>query len=81
MYQKTLAVAPRYPPAYNNLGIVYARQGRFDEAVQISKMAIRLTPNNVSFYRNLALAYHQQGKKSEAEAVQAQVRWLKKRGR
>ena len=76
MYQKTLAIAPGYPPSYNNLGIAYARQMKLDEAVEMFKNAIRLTPGNVNFHRNLALAYNQQGGKSAAEAVMAHIKWL-----
>jgi hypothetical protein len=79
MYQKTLALAPKYPSAYNNLAIAYARQGKFKEAIPLFKEAIRLTPDNVSFYRNLAVAYSQEGKKAEAEAVMEQVKWLSKK--
>ena len=79
MYRKTLALAPKYPPAYNNLAIAYARQGKAKEAIPLFKEAIKLTPGNISFYRNLAVAYNQEGKKSEAAAVMEQVKWLTKR--
>ena len=72
---------PSYAHAYNNLGVVYAKQGKFDEAVAQFQLAIRLIPTNVSFYRNLALAYSQQGKKAEAEAVLEQVKWLTGKGK
>jgi tetratricopeptide (TPR) repeat protein len=59
--------------AYHHLGMAFnhrgsypqaiasARQMRLDEAVEMFKNAIRLTPGNVNFHRNLALAYNQQG--------------------
>ena len=42
---------------------------RLDEAVEMFKNAIRLTPGNVNFHRNLPLAYEQQGEKSAEEAI------------
>jgi Flp pilus assembly protein TadD len=60
---KTLAIAPAYPPAYNNLAIAHAREGKFTEAVPLFKKAIQLNPCDASFYRNLALAYRREGKK------------------
>jgi Flp pilus assembly protein TadD len=47
-----------------------------DEAVEMFKKALQLTPNNINFNRNLALAYDQQGKKAAAEAVRAHIKWL-----
>ena len=81
MYWKVIALNPSYSNAYNNLGNVYARLGRFSEAVEQYKLAIRLDPANAAIYHNLASTYNQQGKKAEAEAVMEQVRWLTGKGK
>jgi Flp pilus assembly protein TadD len=76
MYKNALNTAPSYAPSYNNLGIIYATQGKFDEAVALFKKAIQLTPKNPKYHRNMALAYLQQGKTAEAEATMENLKRL-----
>jgi serine/threonine protein kinase/tetratricopeptide (TPR) repeat protein len=40
--------------AYANLGIVYYAKGQYEKAVEITRQAARLAPDNVGYYENLA---------------------------
>jgi eukaryotic-like serine/threonine-protein kinase len=53
-YQETIESYPRVPGAYGNLGVVYADQGQYEKAVEITRRAMRLAPDRVSHYSNLA---------------------------
>ena len=55
MQDKSLAA-----PAYNRLGIVYAKQKKYRSAIRCFKRAI-LLEESLSGYHNLGLAYHQRG--------------------
>jgi tetratricopeptide (TPR) repeat protein len=52
---------------YQYLGIVYALQKKFPEALNIYKDAIALSPNNANNYLNLAITYQQMGNQEEAK--------------
>jgi eukaryotic-like serine/threonine-protein kinase len=53
-YQEEIENYPRIFAAYGNLGTVYAEQGQYEKAVEITRRAIHLTPDAVSEYGNLA---------------------------
>ena len=52
--------------AYNNLGITFQTQGRFDEAIVQYREAIRLNSNYSNAHTNLGVALAAQGKLDEA---------------
>ena len=52
-YQEKIASYPRDVAAYNNLGIIYAEQGRYEKAEEITRQGIRVSPNEVTLYENL----------------------------
>jgi serine/threonine protein kinase/tetratricopeptide (TPR) repeat protein len=52
-YQETIESYPRDFGAYGNLGIVYALQGQYEKALDITKQALRLAPDAFN-YDNLA---------------------------
>ncbi len=64
--RKSLAIEPNYIDAHNNLGIIYSRQGRLNEAIGQYLEAIRLGPGNVEAYNNMGVAYARQGRIKEA---------------
>jgi len=45
---------PRDVGALGNLGTLYANQGQYDKAVELTKQAHRLEPGNEGYYENLA---------------------------
>jgi tetratricopeptide (TPR) repeat protein len=53
-YQETIESYPREDAAYNRLGDVYASQGQYEKAAEITRQALRLAPDNVGRYGNLA---------------------------
>ena len=53
-YQEEIESYPRESRAYGNLGIVYAAQGQYEKAAEITTASLRLAPDNVSWYENLA---------------------------
>ncbi|MFQ5900081.1 MAG: tetratricopeptide repeat protein [Thermodesulfobacteriota bacterium] len=57
---------PDVPIVHNNLGTVYAEQGRLDDAVREYQITLRLDPNYVKAHYNLGVTYAKQGKLNDA---------------
>ena len=57
----------RYADAYNNLGIVLARQGKLREAVASHIEGLKIQPDRASDHNNLGQAYEQLGEMDNAE--------------
>jgi tetratricopeptide (TPR) repeat protein len=53
-YQKEIESYPREDVAYSQLGIVFARQGQYEKATEITRQAVRLAPDDLARYANLA---------------------------
>ena len=53
-YQETIESYPRDSSAYNNLGGVYADQGQYEKAVEVTRQGLRLAPDQITPYENLA---------------------------
>ena len=53
-YQETVDNYPRDFSAGNNLGVVFASEGNYEKAVDITQQVQRLAPDHVSVYENLA---------------------------
>jgi len=45
-YKALIAINPRHTAAYNNLGIVYGKTGRADEAITSFRKQIEVSPRN-----------------------------------
>jgi eukaryotic-like serine/threonine-protein kinase len=61
-FQEEIASYPRKPGVYGSLGIVYASQGEYEKASEITRRAVPLAPDAVRWYTNLvnyALALQQ----------------------
>jgi Flp pilus assembly protein TadD len=67
--QKALQLRPVYPEALNNLGILYLRTQRRDDAVASFKESIRVAPAFDQSYLNLARVYTLEGAPEKARAV------------
>ena len=67
----------RYADAFNNLGIVLARQGNFDDAIACHKAGFRVRDDRASDHNNLCRAYLQKHdleiKKKELDAANADL--------
>ncbi len=69
-YQAALRYKPGLIQAYNNLGIVYKNQGRYDKAIQQYKTGLKYHPT-AELYYNLGIAYQKVGELDQArEAFQ-----------
>jgi serine/threonine-protein kinase len=64
-----LAVRPKSPGGYNDLGVALARQGMFAEAAEAFRKAVALRPDHAPTHANLAQALLDQHKLAEAEAA------------
>ncbi|MGA3318587.1 MAG: protein kinase [Candidatus Korobacteraceae bacterium] len=53
-YQEEIESYPRKARAYNGLGVVFAKQGQYEKAAEITRQALRLAPDWVANYENLA---------------------------
>lgn len=53
-YQQQIVEYPHDIAAYNNLGIVFAEEGEYEKAVEITRQGIRIEPTQVTLSENLA---------------------------
>jgi serine/threonine protein kinase/tetratricopeptide (TPR) repeat protein len=53
-YQEEIESYPRRAGVYVNLGTVYATQGRYEEAAEITRLGAHLAPELITIYGNLA---------------------------
>jgi serine/threonine protein kinase/tetratricopeptide (TPR) repeat protein len=53
-YQERIESYPRQFSAYNDLGTVFASQGQYEKAAEITRQGLRLAPDEGSSYDNLA---------------------------
>src|SRR5262249_18039625 len=60
---------PQFAQAHDNLGIVYARRGETDRAIESFRTALRLDPKNCQAATNLGVALEQNGKVDEARQL------------
>ena len=65
-YHRAIALAPGYPPAYNNLATALRAKGRLAEAVATYQQALRLRAEYPEAQYNLANALMEQGKPADA---------------
>ena len=67
--RKALQLRPLYPEAMNNLGVLYLRTRRRDEAVAEFEQCIQLAPAFDQSYLNLARVYAIEGNRDKARAT------------
>ena len=66
LFRHALAVTVNNDVAENNLGIVFLRQGKVDEAISLLQTAVDLRPDNSPAHENLAKALLQKGQVADA---------------
>ena len=54
-WKRATEIDPIYAAAWNNLGIAYEQNGRFEEALDAYEIALDLEPNNVNIQQNYDL--------------------------
>jgi eukaryotic-like serine/threonine-protein kinase len=52
-YQEQIDNYPREPGAYNNRGLIYAEEGQYEKALELTQQALRLGPDTAVYYENL----------------------------
>ncbi len=73
-YEQSIALVPQNPPAQANLGLVYYRLGRLEQALPHLELARALAPNFATNYYYLGLTYLGLGRRQEAtEALRQAV--------
>ena len=73
---------PELPEPYNNLAVLYAREGRYDEARQALEMAVRANPDYATALENLgdvdallaAQAYRKAGRLASGDAARTDAK-------
>lgn len=65
-YKALLVLAPDYPLALRDLGIVYLALGRIPEAWEVSKKALEGIPNDHKLNYNVGVLYRQEGNLEKA---------------
>jgi tetratricopeptide (TPR) repeat protein len=75
-YEEMIRLAPKFGPAYNNLGALYVRQGNFQRAAEILEQGLKVDPKMSSANALLGVALYELGRYAEAkphleEAVRA----------
>jgi tetratricopeptide (TPR) repeat protein len=53
-YRELFEDYPRIDSNYGNLGGVYSEQGQYEKAVEVTRQAVRLSPDTVSWHENIA---------------------------
>src|ERR1022692_477986 len=53
-YREEIESYPLESGAYNRLGVVFALQGQYEKATEITRQAVRLAPDRVTYYEGLA---------------------------
>jgi protein O-mannosyl-transferase len=66
LFRHALAVTANNDVAENNLGIVFLRQGKVDQALSLLQAAVDLRPDNSPAHENLAKALLQKGQVADA---------------
>jgi Flp pilus assembly protein TadD len=59
--------------AINNLGVLYAKMGKPDDAIAAFRYGIGIAPDDESLYMNLGRIYVTMGRRDEARALMEQL--------
>lgn len=64
--REAIEIAPKFPMAHHNLGLVLMAKGRYAEAVAALETAVSLAPKEAPIYLDLAGAYQLAGEPNKA---------------
>ncbi|HEY6599462.1 MAG TPA: tetratricopeptide repeat protein [Pseudomonadales bacterium] len=73
-FKRALALHPRTPPAWVNLGALYSRLADPERAAAAYERAVAMQPSNKTALTNLARLYDQVGDRDLAEQYRARIR-------
>ena len=69
LWENNIRVNTTSPSVYGNYGQALIARGRYQEALEVLRRAVKLSPNNVIALNNLGIAMQSLGMISETEAV------------
>jgi tetratricopeptide (TPR) repeat protein len=75
-YRCALDEDPNYADALHALAMTYAHQEKVDQAIEMGKRLIEVTPDDELAYTSLSIFYQQKGLIAEAEEIAAKGRTL-----
>ncbi len=75
-YLQALDEDPNYADALHALAMTYAHQEKLDQAIEIGKRLIEISPDDELAYTSLSIFYQQKGMIAEAEQIAAKARTL-----
>lgn len=73
LLKKSIAFNPSFSDAYESLGVIYGRDRRFEEAIDIMKQLSEVDQTSVMAHTNLSMYYMQLGDKETAEKHKAEA--------
>ncbi len=76
MYRKALAINPKHPQSWTNLGIALALMGDTAGALEPFRRGCEADPTNADAWTNLARCYKALGKEAEAAGAIGKARKL-----
>ena len=74
--EKSVKLNPKFAPAQVNLGKIYVKENRLDDATSHLEQARALDPKDKSAYSQLAIVYRRKGKPDAAKTMLAKLNQL-----
>lgn len=75
-YKKALEQDPNYADVLHALAMAHASNDMLDEAIEVAKRLIAVSPDDELAYTSLSIFYQRKGMIAEAERIGAQARTL-----
>jgi len=75
-YQKALQQDPNYADALHALAMAYANQDKLDQAIEVGKRLVEVSPEDELAHTSLSIFYQRKGMIAEAEHIGAKARTL-----
>jgi Flp pilus assembly protein TadD len=66
LWEDVVKKSPNKARPHNNVGVIYRKQGRLDDAIKEYLIALKIAPDYADAHNNLGAAYGQQGRFDEA---------------
>ncbi|MBV8054961.1 MAG: tetratricopeptide repeat protein [Deltaproteobacteria bacterium] len=76
VYNRALAVDPKFTDAVHGLAMCYQAKGDLDAAIELTKHYIEQEPEDILAFTNLSMFYQKKGMIKEAESAGAEARRL-----